>query len=101
MNRTDGDAMRHIDRIIFNAQALKQQYLQAVEVANHVPLPSGWSTERVATSGVSDPTAAIALSARRQIAQKRLAHVRKEVRAAALGLESAAITTGLIIEQSE
>ena len=101
MNRVDGDTMRHIDRIIFNAQALKQQYLLSVDMANHVPLPSGWSENPVSTSGVSDPTPAIALSSQRQLSQKRLAHIRKEVRAAALGLESAAITTGLIIEQSE
>ena len=101
MNRTDGDAMRDIDRVIFSAQALKQQYLLAVDVANHVKLPSGWSSEPVTTSGINDPTANIALSSRRQIAQKRLAHVRKEIRAAATGLESAAITAGLIIEQEQ
>ena len=101
MNRVDGDTMRHIDRIIFNAQALKQQYLAAVETANHIPSPSGWATEQVSTSGISDPTADIALSPRRQLQQKRLAHIRKEVRAAALGLESASVTTGMVIEQGD
>ncbi len=101
MNRTDGDIMRHVDRIIFNAQALKQHYLMSVEMANHIPAPSGWATEQITTGGVSDPTADIALSARRQLAQRRLTHVRKEIRAAALGLESASVTTGLIIEQSD
>ena len=101
MNRVDGDTMRHIDRIIFNGQALKQQYLLSVDMANHIPTPSSWATEQVSTSGVSDPTADIALSSRRQLAQARLAHVRKEIRAAALGLESAAVTTGIIIEQSD
>jgi hypothetical protein len=101
VNRLDGDTMRNIDRIIFNAQALKQHYLMSVEMANHIPTPAAWATEQVTNGAISDPTADIALSSRRQLAQRRLAHVRKEIRAASLGLESASVTTGLIIEQSE
>ena len=98
MRRADTEAMRNLDEIIFTAQALKQRYLTVIDVADAVQLNSGWSTDGVSTSTISDPTASIALSDQRMAKQSGVTTIRRNLRSSSDLMRGAAITAGIILE---
>ncbi len=93
--RTDRRTLADLDLIDELVTVLRSKFPQAIEAAESVSLGTSGDGLPIRTSGVSDPTARVALDGRRQ---RRIEHVnksRKEIAHATKSLRRAVVHAGL------